>query len=64
MDYYQERNYFYDEDEYYGKQNYPISIKKKYRKIANPYFEFALSTTCSVEKAKTFLKKGKKLLHN
>ena len=37
---------------------YPVSVKKKYTKISNPYFEFALSTTCSVEKAKTFLKKG------
>ena len=37
---------------------YPVSVKKKYTKIANPYFEFALSITCSAEKGKTFLKKG------
>ena len=31
---------------------------KKYTKIANPFFEFALSTTYSAEKAKAYLKKG------
>ena len=37
---------------------YPISVKKKYTKIANPYFEFALYATCSAEKVKMLLKKG------
>ncbi len=39
-------------------RTYPVSVEKKYTKIANPVFEFALSTTCSAEKTKTFLKKG------